>query len=401
MDKASHSSRRSSVLRPPFALGVGLVLACSGSGGDGAPSVAAGGTATGGTTIGAGGSATAGAGVGPISGSGGPAQGSGGTLVGGNGGSAVIPGSGGGGTGGEAGGGGGVVEPKPANVELASAIPQSYRQPVASAGTMSKRSYPCHYYTDEKAGIRVDPRELVLERRAEPITKQLNVYVPPGYDAAKKYPVVYILHGITDNENTWLERGDPHPSVLLDNLIAKGDIRPLLAVFPNGNSSSDFLDRAMSNQAGYYYFANELVNDIVPFIEQEYSAATGRDSRGLCGFSMGGMQTINAGMCQSLEHFSWFGAFAAAPTTYSSDDIAEYLGWENETASFPVRYFYNVVGEDDPVARSSHGAATDDLTDKTDYLTVDSFVFHVVPGAHNYSVSSIGLYNFLRISFPK
>jgi enterochelin esterase-like enzyme len=352
---------------------------------------------------GAGGGATVGAPVAPTSGSGGALPGSGGAFVGGSGGSvatAGTAGSGGGGAGEGAGVGGGGVEPKPANVELASAIPPSYKQPVASAGTMSRRSYPCHYYTDEKAGIRADPRELVLERRAEPITKQLNVYVPPGYDAAKKYPVVYVLHGITDNENTWLERGDPQPSVLLDNLIAKGDIRPLLAVFPNGNSSSDFLDRAMSNQAGYYYFSNELVGDIIPFIEQEYSAATDRDSRGLCGFSMGGMQTINAGMCQSLEHFSWFGAFAAAPTTYSSDDIAEYLGWENETASFPIRYFYNVVGEDDPVARSSHAAATNGLIDKADYLSDASFVVHTVPGAHNYSVSSIGLYNFLRISFP-
>src|SRR5688500_5091130 len=134
MAKASRCSRRAPVLKPPFALGVGLVvLACSGSGGNGAPSVAAGGSATDGTTSGAGGGATAGAGAGPISGSGGSPQGSGGTLVGGSGGSAVIAGSGGGGTGGEAGGGGGVVEPKPAKVELASAIPQSYKQPVASA----------------------------------------------------------------------------------------------------------------------------------------------------------------------------------------------------------------------------------------------------------------------------
>jgi enterochelin esterase-like enzyme len=189
--------------------------------------------------------------------------------------------------------------------------------------------------------------------------------------------------------------------VLLDNLIDSGEIRPIVAVFPNGNSSSTFENRDFGNQAGYYYFANELVNDLIPFVESEYSVTTNRNCRALSGFSMGGMQTINTGLCQSLEHFAWFAAFAAAPSTYNSDQIAEYLTWENEQTSYPINFFYNTHGDSDGTAMGSHGAAVDGLTDKSAYLTDEDFAYHTVPGGHDYPQAMIGLYNFLRISFSR
>jgi enterochelin esterase-like enzyme len=289
-------------------------------------------------------------------------------------------------------------------MEMANSIPQQYKQPIANSGQVVQRSYPCYYYTDlTDSGVDIqagyEDRGYVLERREEAITKKCNVYLPYNYSENKKYPVIYILHGLTDNEDTWLSRGNPSPAVLLDNLIASGTIEPCIAVFPNGNSSSSYLDRSWGNQAGYYFFANELVNDLIPFIESEYSVKTDRDSRALCGFSMGGMQTINVGLCQSLEQIAWFGAFAAAPTSYRSDQVAEYLRHENEESSYPINYFYNICGASDGTARASHEAAIQGLTEKSEYLSDDNFVYQNVPGGHDYSVSSIGLYNLLRICF--
>ena len=289
-------------------------------------------------------------------------------------------------------------------VELEDSIPQQYKQYITSSGQVLKRSYPCYYYTDlTDSGVDIQARYedigYVLERRDAAITKYCNVYLPFNYSENKKYPVIYILHGLTDNEDTWLSRGNPSPAVLLDNLIASGTIEPCIAVFPNGSSSSSYLDRSWGNQAGYYFFGNELLNDLIPFIESEYSVKTDRISRALCGFSMGGMQTINVGLCQSLKQIAWFGAFAAAPTSYRSDQIAEYLRQENEEPSYPVNFFYNICGASDTTARASHEAAIQGLTEKSEYLSDENFAYHNVPGGHDYTVSSIGLYNLLRICF--
>jgi enterochelin esterase-like enzyme len=328
-------------------------------------------------------------------------SGTGGAMGGMSGGGAAgASGSGGGGS--SAGGSAGATScgGLRANLKPAESIPQQFREPVANAGRIVKVTYPNYYYTDLTAGQTGDPSRFVLQRRTTAIMKPANVYLPYGHSVNSTYPVIFVLHGITDNENTWLERGSPHPAVLIDNLIAAGQIRPIIAVFPNGNSSATYTNRDFSNQAGYYFFANELVNDLMPFIETQYSAARHRDCRALTGFSMGGMQTINTGLCQSLEHIAWFGALAAAPTSYGSTQVAEYVGLENPGAN-PVRYFYNVVGASDSTAGSSHQAAVQDLTNRSQHFTSENFFFHRIAGGHDYVVASVGLYNLLRISFPR
>ncbi len=395
------------------ASGSGVAGTASGGVSAGGASAGTGGSGAAGTTSSGGSAGTSGMTSGGASGAGGATAGSAGAPAGGAD-SAGTSGTASGGMGGggaagatagsagaPAGGSGGITTCNvggPADVELATSIPESFKQPSQQAGTMSSHAYPCYHYTDLTAGQSGDPNDFVLERRDQPITKEFNLYLPYQYSPDKTYPVVYILHGITDNEETWLERGDPHPARLLDNLIAAGEIQPILAVFPNGNSSSTFLNRDFSNQAGYYFFANELVNDLIPFVESEWSVAKDRKCRGVSGFSMGGMQTINAGLCQSLEHIAWFGALSAAPTTYGASQIAEYLGRENPN-TYPLGYFYNVVGSSDGTARSSHEAAVQGLNSASEFISDENFVYHNVPGGHDYGVASIGLYNFLRISF--
>jgi enterochelin esterase-like enzyme len=337
-------------------------------------------------------------------GAGGNAAGAGGAAAGAAG--APTGGTGSGGQSGAAGaaaggmGGGGVTACPTVNAEVASSIPAELKQPIANPGQVSKVSYPVYYYTDLTA--RPNTTDWTLPRRDQPITKQCNVYLPPGYDDQITYPTIYVMHGITDNEETWFERGSPRPNVLLDNLIQTNRIQPVIAVFPNGNATSTFLNRDFSNQAGYYYFGNELVNDLVPFIESRYSVKKDRASRALAGFSMGGMQTINVGLCQNLSSFAWFGAFAAAPSSYSSDQVTSFLNSQNEAASYPVCYFYNVVGQSDSTAGSSHGAAVQGFPQKAaEYLSTSNFAYHQISGGHDYPTVSVGLYNTLRIAFGK
>jgi len=239
----------------------------------------------------------------------------------------------------------------------------------------------------------------VLEAQENPIQKKCNVYLPPGYDETRDYDVIFILHGIGGNENNdWLS-GRPSPVDIMDSLILSGEIRPCIAVFPNGRSSSSFMDTSFGNQAGFYFFANELTKDLLPYIQTNYSIRSDREGHALCGLSMGGMQTINVGLSQSLKDFAWFGAFSAAPTSYPSSTVAEYIDRQNLDASYPVSYFYNLCGTSDDIARSSHEQAIEDITDKTEYLHEGNFLYETMPGGHDYNVWHTGLENFLKICF--
>ncbi len=146
--------------------------------------------------------------------------------------------------------------------------------------------------------------------------RKMNVYTPPGYSAATKYPVVYLLHGIGGDETEWLRFAKPDN--LFDNLIADGKMVPLIAVFPNGRAQkNDHLqpgENAFATGPAFAVFERDLLDDVIPAIESRYSVKTDRDSRALAGLSMGGGQTLNFGLGH-LDRFAWIGAFSSAPNT--------------------------------------------------------------------------------------
>jgi S-formylglutathione hydrolase FrmB len=303
--------------------------------------------------------------------------------------------SGNGGASGAGGSGGSVVTHPP--VEVASSVPGEYGQPVATPGKVEKLTYPVHYYTTQSGGSNT---LTTTPRQDDPITKPCNVYTPPGYDSNIQYPLIFVFHGITDNQETWFERGSPKPNVLLDSLITSKKIQPVIAVFPQGNAHQDFAtQKSYSDTAGYYLFGNELMNDLLPFIESKYSVRKDRDSRAVCGFSMGGMQTINIGLSQHLKDFAYFGALSPAPGSFSASQIASYIEMQNQPTAYPLGHFYAVVGQSDDTAGGAFDAATKDLALKGQFITTSNFSSHKVPGSHVYPVATIGLYNFLRIAF--
>lgn len=148
--------------------------------------------------------------------------------------------------------------------------------------------------------------------------RKANVYLPPGYSSAKKYPVLYLLHGIGGDETEWVRFATP--DALLDNLIADGQATPMIVVMPNGravpNGGTPPPDRifAPENVAGFAAFERDLFDHLIPAIEAKYSTLTDRKHRGLAGLSMGGGQTFNFGLTH-LDTFAWIGAFSAAPNT--------------------------------------------------------------------------------------
>jgi enterochelin esterase-like enzyme len=144
--------------------------------------------------------------------------------------------------------------------------------------------------------------------------RKMQVYTPPGYSSEKKYPVLYLLHGIGGDETEWERFCTPH--ILLDNLIADGKSVSMIIVMPNGRAQKN--DRAEGDifaaAPAFATFERDLLDDIIPAIESRYSTYTNRENRALAGLSMGGGQSLNFGLAH-LNMFAWIGAFSSAPNT--------------------------------------------------------------------------------------
>ena len=215
------------------------------------------------------------------------------------------------------------------------AVPEKYdgAEP-EQAGTVEEVVYETKAYaTDERT-----------------VTKTAYVYLPYGYSREKEYNILYLMHGTGDDEKYWLKT-NPYNKTMLDNLIASGDIQPLIVVTPTfyvEDDCAEDLDQLT------YFFAKELRNDLMPEIESSYSTyaksaddvgfSESRDHRAFAGLSRGAVTMYHSVLCQSLDYFSWFGAFSGSRTdaqafedTIQSEDFAD----------LPIHYLYVASGNFD------------------------------------------------------
>ncbi len=241
------------------------------------------------------------------------------------------------------------------------------------------------------------------------IQKDAYVYLPYGYNTDTKYNVLYLMHGIGGNEKEWgMYNDQSRVKLIMDNLIANGTIEPFIIVTPNGRSSKEFANTS-SDYNAFYVFGKELRNDLIPYIERNYStwadATEGaydmqatREHRAMAGLSMGGMQTINIGMCECLDLFGWFGAFSAAPTSYAASKISTEL---EKFPDYDIKYFYAVCGTEDSIAFASAKGAVNGLTTYSDRFDDSNFYWQTLPGAHDFNIWYLGFYNFSRVVFSE
>lgn len=318
-------------------------------------------------------------------GRGGAAQGSGGL------GGTVQGGRSGTGTGGAGGSGTGPIGGVPhVTVQNATSIPAMFGTAIANPGTWTGKMYPAYYYNanGSVADIYKPP-----VKQSMAMMKPVNIYTPPGYDPQTQYPYIVVLHGFGNNEDRFYELAQPKLVPLFDNLITMKATKPFIAVFPNGTVGGQ------SNAAGYYNFGGELMNDLIPFIEANYSVKKDRGSRALTGFSFGGMQTILIGLCAHLKDFAWFSGLDPAGGSFPATEIASRVAMQSPEM-YPLYYFHISVGSSDTTAGSSAASAANGLATKGPYITSANFNFqNNIPGAHTYPTAEVGLYNFLRMAF--
>ena len=150
--------------------------------------------------------------------------------------------------------------------------------------------------------------------------RRLSVYTPAGYNptAKKRYPVLYVLHGIGGDEDAWIAQG--RAAQILDNLIAQGKAKPMIVVFTNGNISQEAAPG--ENSTGYTRPTMQLPQtmegtfetafpEIVKFIDSNYKTIAKKQSRAICGLSMGGFHTLYISL-NYPDMFGYSGMFSAA-----------------------------------------------------------------------------------------
>lgn len=180
--------------------------------------------------------------------------------------------------------------------------------------------------------------------------RRMQVYTPPGYSKERKYPVLYLLHGIGGDETEW-ERF-ARPDVLLDNLIADGKAVPMIIVMPNGRAQKN--DRAEGNifaaAPAFAAFERDLLEDVIPAIESKYSVQADREHRALAGLSMGGGQALNFGLGH-LDTFAWVGGFSSAPNTKPPGQLVP----DAAEAAQKLKLLWLSCGNKDGLIRISQG----------------------------------------------
>ena len=221
-------------------------------------------------------------------------------------------------------------------------------------------------------------------------TRKALVYMTPGFSKNKKYPVLYLLHGIGGDEKEWLNGGTPQ--IILDNLFSEGKINPMIVVMPNGRAMKE--DRATGNimapdkVQAFANFERDLLDDLIPFIEKKYPVLKDRENRAIAGLSMGGGQSLNFGL-GNLDKFAWVGGFSSAPNTKSPEVLVP----NPEEAKKKLKLLWISCGDKDGLitfSRRTH-----------EYLLQNNVphVYYLEPGVHDFKVWKNGLYMFSQFLF--
>jgi enterochelin esterase-like enzyme len=219
--------------------------------------------------------------------------------------------------------------------------------------------------------------------------RKAQVYTPPGYSKDQKYPVLYLLHGIGGDENEWTRGGSAN--VVLDNLYADKKAVPMIVVLPNGRASKDLTarDPIPKQSPAFAAFEKDLLTDLIPFVEKNYSVKADRESRALAGLSMGGGQSLNFGL-GNLDTFAWVGGFSSAPNTKKAGDLVK----DPADAAKKLKLLWVSCGDKDGLMRISR-AFHDTLEEKK-----VPHVWLVHPGGgHDFAVWKADLYHLAPLLF--
>ena len=263
----------------------------------------------------------------------------------------------------------------------------------------------------------------------ETVTKQLNVYLPYGYDESQQYNVVYLMHGGGENQDYWLGEGGHNMGEgtrnVLDYMIMNGICDPVIIVTPTFYSKVEGMEipaataRAFGEELGdeflntedmlyTWFFQYELRNDIIPLVESTYSTYAGgdtslenliatRDHRAYCGLSMGSITSFHSIMMGNTDIIGYVGSYSGCKS-----DLELFREFQTNTfGEYPILFWYNGNGLLDQALNEhveAYDFATTEMADR--FIDGENSVMVVMPdGKHGWTAWVTDLYNCLMVFF--
>ncbi len=217
--------------------------------------------------------------------------------------------------------------------------------------------------------------------------RQMYVYTPAGYDDSKKsYPVLYLQHGGGEDERGWATQG--LTDIIMDNLITKGEAVPMIIAMLDGNTND---------------FDAELINDCIPFVEKNFRVQKDREHRALAGLSMGGIQTLNAGIAHP-ELFAYLGVFSSGWWANNTNrggamnnDTEKYYTMLKDKKDFynkSFKQFWISMGGQEDIAYNNCQI----MMKRFDEIGI-KYTYFETPGGHTWPVWRESLYRFAPLIF--
>lgn len=274
-----------------------------------------------------------------------------------------------------------VIKPNLINVQNEFHVPGAAPQPWEVADVPHGVIHH-HFY---KSGVVGDQRDYY-------------VYTPPGYEtnSKNKYPVLYLLHGYSDDASGWTAVGDAN--VILDNLISQGKAKPMIIVMPLGYGAPEMIQKKWSawddielKDRNLTKFREALLTEIMPLIAKEYRVSTKQQDTAIAGLSMGGSETLITGL-NNTDKFAWVGAFSSGGL---GDDFVKWFPAVDTKINEKLKLLWISCGTDDSLIKSNRDV-TGWLKGRGVKLT-----FVEVPGAHTWMVWRRNLITFASQIFQK
>jgi enterochelin esterase-like enzyme len=222
------------------------------------------------------------------------------------------------------------------------------------------------------------------------------VYTPPGYDAKaeKTYPVLYLLHGFSDDASAWTSVGKAN--VILDNLIALGKAKPMIVVMPLGYGTMEIVHRGWNawerkemRMKNFANFTQALLTEVMPMVEAEYRVTADRTSRAIAGLSMGGSESLLTGL-NHLDKFAWIGAFSSGGIP---EDFDKDLPGLDAKANQQIRLLWVACGTEDHLIAANRKFREWLKTKDIQHVDIET------PGEHSWMVWRRNLTEFAALLF--
>jgi enterochelin esterase-like enzyme/lysophospholipase L1-like esterase len=251
-----------------------------------------------------------------------------------------------------------------------------------------------NYYRPQQGIAHGQVRSIYYYAKSTNEWRHALVYTPAEYEKGKKkYPVLYLQHGMGEDETGWSKQG--HMQHIMDNAIAKGEAVPMIVVMESGDVKAPF--RGGDNRQGFSSygasFYKVMINDLIPYIDANFRTKTDRDHRAMAGLSWGGHQTFDLVM-NNMDKFSYMGAFSGA--IFGLDAKTAYDGKfaNGEEFNKKIHYLFLSCGSEENFGTDKLAQSLRDCGVKVD--------FQVSPGTHHEWLTwRRGLYQFIPHLFKK